>query len=59
MTQRGCIPIKAIGWLLIFIGIGAGIDAYHGNSPYASLSKYLAAGNSGVVNTVAPTNNGS
>ena len=33
--------MKAIGWLLIFIGIGAGIDAYHGNSPYKTLVSYL------------------
>ena len=33
--------MKAIGWLIIFIGIGAGIDAYHGNSPYKTLVSYL------------------
>ena len=33
--------MKAIGWLLIFIGIGAGIDAYHGDSPYKTLVSYL------------------
>jgi hypothetical protein len=33
--------MKAIGWLLIFIGIGAAIDAFHGNSPYQSLVSYL------------------
>lgn len=33
--------MKAIGWLLILVGIGAGIDAFHGNSPYKSLVGYL------------------
>ena len=35
--------MKAIGWLLIFIGLGSAIDAYHGNSPYATISKYLSS----------------
>lgn len=35
------ILIKAIGWLLIMIGIGAAIDSFHGNSPYQSLVSYI------------------
>lgn len=36
-----CVYMKAIGWLLIMIGVGAGIDAFHGNSPYKTLVSYL------------------